>query len=261
MNPDWRNRYELAQEAAAKAGQHALNYFHGDFEVEWKADESPVTIADKEAEIMIRKIIGEKFPDDGFLGEELEDIPSTSGYRWILDPIDGTRSFVKGNPIWGTLVGLEYKGEQIAGVADAPALGISFRGLRGDGSYCNNKPIKVSDVDTLEKSHLFYSSLKWFMEKGNEGAFLELIHRTERQRGYGDFWGFMLVAQGSGELMFEYGCSPWDLCALAAIIAEAGGKLTDWEGNSTIYRRDVIASNGFVHDEALQIFTGKWPKK
>lgn len=260
MNADWRNRYEVAVEAAKQAGQHALQYFDTDFQIEWKKDESPVTIADKEAEQLLRKLISEKFPGDGFLGEEMPDVPSSSGYRWILDPIDGTRSFVRGNPIWGTLVGLEYKGEQIVGVAEVPSLQITFRALRGDGAYRNNKPIHVSDIDTLAKSHLYYSSLQWFMENGNEGAFLELIRRTERQRGYGDFWGFMLVAQGAGEIMFEYGCSPWDLSALAAILTEAGGKLTDWEGNSTIYRRDVMASNGLVHDEALGIFVGKWPK-
>src|SRR5579872_1046065 len=118
MNREWQARYEVAVVAARKAGQLALRYFAGEFTVEQKSDLSPVTVADREAEQLLRKALHAAFPDDGFLGEEYGDTPGTSGYRWVLDPIDGTRSFVRGIPLWGTLVGLEYKGEQIAGVAE-----------------------------------------------------------------------------------------------------------------------------------------------
>src|SRR5437764_9745398 len=146
MNADWRNRYEVALDAAKSAGQFALQYFDQGIAVEWKADDSPVTMADKGAEQLLRQTLLGKFPGDGFLGEEFGDTPGSSGYRWIIDPIDGTRSFVRGIPIWATLVGLEYKGEQIAGVVDVPAMGNTYRALRGDGAYRDDRPLHVSEV-------------------------------------------------------------------------------------------------------------------
>ena len=127
MNTEWRIRYEAAVEAARRAGQLAYRYFDQGIAVEWKHDASPVTVADREAEQLLRQTLGHAFPDDGFLGEEYGDTPGSSGFRWIIDPIDGTRNFVRGIPIWATLVGLEYKGEQIAGVAEAPGLRMTSR--------------------------------------------------------------------------------------------------------------------------------------
>lgn len=257
MNADWQNRYDLAIEAAKKAGQHALSYFDADVNVEWKKDDSPVTIADRQSEELLRKLILEKFPDDGFLGEEYGDTAGTSGYRWIIDPIDGTRSFVRGVPLWATLVGLEYQGESIIGVAEVPALKQTYRAMKGAGAYRDDRKIHVSDVDSLEKAHLYYSSFNWFLNAGKEGMFLDLIRETERQRGFGDFYGFVLVAQGAGDIMLEYGCHAWDLCALMAIVTEAGGKLTNWSNESTIYSHDVIATNGRLHETVLSKLTGK----
>jgi histidinol-phosphatase len=253
MKPDWRARYEVAVEAARAAGQLALRYFDTHLQVEWKEDHSPVTVADREAEALLRSTLLGKFPTDGFLGEESGDTPGASGFRWIIDPVDGTRSFVRGVPLWGTLVGLEYQGEQIAGVAEAPALGHTYRALRGDGAYRNDRSIHVSDVATLDKAHLFYSSVSWFVKAGRQDTFLRLAARTERQRGYGDFYGFVLVAQGSGDIMLEHGCHAWDLSALSAIVAEAGGRLTDWRGESNINHPDVVASNGRLHEPILKL--------
>ncbi len=253
MNPEWRTRYEAAITAAREAGRLALCYFQGDVAVEWKADLSPVTVADREAEALLRtKLVG-AFPGDGFVGEESGDTPGASGFRWIIDPIDGTRSFVRGIPLWGTLVGLEYKDEQIAGVIDVPALGLTYRALRGDGAFRNDRPIHVSDIATLAESQLFYSSLSWFDKAGARDVFLRLNEQTSRQRGFGDFYGFVLVAQGSGELMVEHGVHSWDVAGIKALIEEAGGRFTDWDGQPTIYRPDVIASNGKVHDQALNL--------
>jgi len=243
----------MAVDAARQAGALALRYFEADVTVEWKHDQSPVTVADREAEALLRRLLLGKFPGDGFLGEESGDTPGSSGFRWIIDPIDGTRSFVRGVPLWATLVGLEYRGEQIAGVAEVPALGHTYRALRGDGAYRGQRRIRVSDISCLDQAHLFYSSISWFVKAGCEGPFLELARRTQRQRGFGDFYGFVLVAQGSGELMIEHGVHPWDMAALKPILEEAGGRLTDWEDQPTIYRPDVIASNGRLHGEALKI--------
>jgi len=134
MNPAWRTRYDAAIDAAAKAAQLALRYFDIDVAVEWKLDDSPVSVADREGEQLLRNKLLGAFPNDGFLGEEFGDKPGSSGFRWIVDPIDGTRSFVRGIPVWGTLVGLEHHGEQIAGVVAAPALGHTWRALKGDGA-------------------------------------------------------------------------------------------------------------------------------
>jgi histidinol-phosphatase len=257
MNPHWRARYEVAVEAARQAGQLALRYFAGEFVVEQKADLSPVTVADREAEQLLRRTLHAAFPDDGFLGEEYGNTPGSSGYRWVLDPIDGTRSFVRGIPLWGTLVGLEHNGEQIAGVAEMATLGHTWRALRGDGAYCDDQRIHVSSVSNLSQALVFYSGLSWFVEAGREGDFLRLIRHTDRQRGFGDFYGFMLVAQGSGELMVEYGVHPWDVVALRPIIEEAGGRFSNWDGVPTIDRPDVVVSNGKLHDAALAVLNGR----
>jgi histidinol-phosphatase len=257
MNPEWRSRYEAAVEAAQRAAQVALGYFDTDVAVEWKHDQSPVTVADREAEALLRGTLLGKFPHDGFLGEESGDAPGSSGFRWVIDPVDGTRSFVRGIPIWATLVGLEYRGEQIAGVVEVPTLRQTFRALRGDGCYRNERRIRVSDVADLGKAQIFYSSLSWFIKAGCRDVFLDLVGRTERQRGFGDFYGFVLVAQGAGELMVEHGCHAWDLAATKALVEEAGGRFTDWHGGTDIFRPDVIASNGRLHTEALRILQGQ----
>jgi histidinol-phosphatase len=254
MNPEWRSRYETARTAAQQAGQLALRYFTGAFTVEWKQDQTPVTVADREAEQLLRATLLCRFPTDGFLGEESGDVPGSSGFRWIIDPIDGTRNFFRGIPIWGTLVGLEYKGEPIAGVVEAPALGHSYRALRGDGAYRGDRRIHVSKVGQLADATVFYTNLTWFQQAGCPEKFFELSARTQVQRGFGDFWGHVLVAEGCGELMVEHGVHIWDVAALQPIIEEAGGRFTDWEGTPTIHRPDVLTSNGHVHDEILRMF-------
>jgi histidinol-phosphatase len=256
MNPEWRARYEVAVEAARQAAALALHYFDAGLAVEWKQDQSPVTVADREAEAQLRTTLLGRFPQDGFLGEESGERPGSSGFRWIIDPIDGTRNFVRGIPIWGTLVGLEYRDEPIAGVCEVPTLGQTFRALRGDGAYRGERRLRVSDVAALDEAILFYSSLSWFVRAGRQEQFLDLAGRTQRQRGFGDFYGFVLVAQGSGEMMVEHGVHAWDVAALMPILEEAGGRLTDWDGNRTIHRPDVIASNGRLHDVTLGILNG-----
>jgi histidinol-phosphatase len=253
MNPEWRSRYELAVEAARKAGRLALKYFDTELTVERKGDQSPVTVADREAEQLLRGTLHQAFPGDGFLGEEFGETPGTSGYRWILDPIDGTRSFVRGIPLWAVLVGLEYRGEMIAGVADAAALGQTYHALRGNGAFRDERRIRVSDEADLSRALLFYTSLSWFMQAGHEQEFLQLVRGTDRQRGYGDFYGFVLVAQGSGEAIIEHGVHVWDVAAIKPIIEEAGGRFSDWDGQPNIHRPDVAATNGKLHDAVLRV--------
>jgi histidinol-phosphatase len=253
MIADWRTRYELAVETTQEAGQLALRHFDAGVVVEWKHDDSPVTLADRAAEKYLRETILAKFPDDGFLGEEYGDHPGTSGYRWIVDPIDGTRNFVRAIPLWGTLAGLTYQGKTIAGVVDVPALGHTYRALRGDGAYRGERRIHVSKVESLAAATIFYTSLSWFQRAKRMDSFLELSLRTQVQRGYGDFYGHMLVAQGSGDLMVEAGVHIWDVAAIQPIVEEAGGRFSDWDGNVTIERPDVVISNSVLHDAALKL--------
>jgi histidinol-phosphatase len=263
MNPDWQTRYDFMTRAAREAGQIALKYYPdlraGDFaaQIMWKQDNSPVTVADREAEAHLRQVLAAAFPDDGFLGEEYGDQPGRSGYRWIIDPIDGTRSFVRGIPHWATLVGLEYEGEAVAGVAYEPVFDRTYKALRGAGAFRDEKRIHVSKVDHLKESLLFYSSVAWFVKAGRQDQFLALAARSQRQRGYGDYYGHVLVAQGSGECMVEHGVHAWDVAALKVIVEEAGGRFTDWTGTPTIHTPDVIASNGRVHDAVLAILRGE----
>lgn len=253
MLSDWRARYDLAVTAAQKAGDLARGYYETTFDVEHKADSSPVTVADKSAEKLIREAVSAAFPTDGFLGEEYGDQPGTSGFRWIIDPIDGTKSFIRHVPIWATLVGLEYKGEQIGGVAYVPVFGMTYRALRGDGAYMNERKVRVSNVTALGESSLCYSSMGWFTRAGKERVFFDLYKRTKRQRGHGDFYGFVLVAEGAADIMVEHGVNPWDVAATKAIVEEAGGAFTDWRGTPTIHTPDVLATNGKLHAEVLGI--------
>jgi histidinol-phosphatase len=262
MNPDWQTRYDQMTRVAQEAGRIALNYYPdlkaADFaaQVIWKNDNSPVSAADREAEKHLRKELLEAFPDDGFLGEEYGDHAGRSGYRWIVDPIDGTRSFVRGIPHWATLVGLTYHGEPIAGVAVEPVLDRTYRALRGAGAYRDDKRIQVSPIDRLDDAILFYSSLAWFVKAGKQDVFLKLVAQTQRQRGFGDYYGHLLVAQGSGEIMVEHGVHAWDVAALKVIVEEAGGRFTDWTGRPTIDTPDVIATNGPLHETVLAILRG-----
>ena len=253
MNADWRNRYERAITAAQQAGRLALGYFDANVTVEWKHDQTPVTLADRQAEALLRTQLLGAFPGDGFLGEESGDTPGDSGFRWIIDPIDGTRNFVRGIPLWATLVGLDYKEEPIAGVAVLPALGQTYRALRGEGAFRDDRQIHVSKIAALSEAMMFYSSLSWFLKAGRQDVFIDLAKRVQRQRGFGDFYGFLLVAQGSGELMMEHGVHIWDIAAMKPIVEEAGGRLTDWDGQPNIHRPDVLASNGVLHEEILRL--------
>jgi histidinol-phosphatase len=259
LNPEWKARYEVAVEGAEDAGKLALSHFDCGVLVEWKADESPVTVADRQAETYLRQLIRKHFPNDSLLGEEHGEEVGSSGYRWIIDPIDGTRSFVRGIPLWGTLIGVEFQNELIAGVARVPPLGMTYRALRGDGAFRDNRRIHVSAIDDLSQAQLFYSGINWFQESGCIGSFLELAGATQRQRGFGDFYGFMLVAQGSGEIMVDHGVHAWDIAALKPIVEEAGGQFSTWSGRFDLYAADVIASNGKLHSRAIEVMSKHGP--
>ena len=223
-----------------------------------KADQTPVTQADREAEQAIVARLSAAFPDVGFLGEEF-GAQGAQGRRWIVDPIDGTKNFIRGIPYWATLIGLEEDGEVTLGVVHAPATGETLWAQRGRGAFANGEPLRVSGVDRLGEATLLHSSLNYVrrLPPGRYwDGFLRLVDLTDRQRGFGDYFAYTFVLRGQAELMLEADLQPWDLAPFAVLFEEAGGRLTDFEGRPTIYSGTVLASNGRLHAEALAALRG-----
>jgi histidinol-phosphatase len=255
VNPAWRERYEAAIDCARDAGQIALQYFDTSVKIDWKSDDTPVTVADREAEERLRSRLLARFPRDSFLGEENGETTGDSGFRWIIDPVDATRNYINNVPLWATLVGLEFRDEMIAGVVEAPALRQTWRALRGEGAFRDNRPIHVSSVSDLAKATVYYTSISWFTTAGQEPAFLNLVRKTQTQRGFGDWYGLVLVAQGSGDIMVDHGLKLWDLAAIKPIVEEAGGMMTDWTGRQRCTGPDVLVTNGKLHADTLAILS------
>ena len=244
-----------AVEAARAAGEIALRYYHGGVEVMIKPDQTPVTEADRQAEQAITAILGRAFPDWGFLGEEFGEAGSTET-RWIIDPIDGTKNFVRGIPVWAVLIALEERGEVTTGVVHNPATGDLFTARRGEGAFVNGRPIRVSDCNRMKEATLLHSGLPLLRAEGWWEGFLRLVDASYRTRGFGDYYGYGLLAEGKAEVYVEVDLKPWDIAAVKILVEEAGGRLSDFSGRATIYDGRVLASNGRLHDEALRLLNG-----
>jgi histidinol-phosphatase len=243
---------EAAVEAARAAGAIALKYFRGGFEVALKADDTPVTQADREAEQAIVEILRRAFPDYGVLGEEFGGSGSKD-VRWIIDPIDGTKNFVRGIALWATLIALEERGEVTVGVIHNPISGDLYTALRGDGAFLNGERIRVSDVGRLDRAALLHAGLRTLRQAGRWAQFVRLVDATERQRGFGDYVGYGLVAEGKAEIYVEVDLKPWDLAPCKLLVEEAGGRFTDLDGRPTIYTGSAVATNGHLHDAVLAL--------
>jgi histidinol-phosphatase len=225
-----------------------------DLKVETKPDLTPVTEADRAVEEMIRDELALDRPGDAVLGEEF-GTTGTGRRRWIVDPIDGTKGYARGIPVWATLIGLEVDGDLVAGVVSAPALGSRWSAARGHGAQRDGEPVTVSKVARIEDAHLAYDSVDAFESVGLEAEFLALARRCWRVRGFGDFWAHMLVADGSIDIAVEVGgLKVWDLAAVWVVVEEAGGRCTDLRGESRIDAGDVISTNGLVHDDVVAAF-------
>ena len=235
-----------------QVGRLTWDYFEKGVPTESKADDTPVTIADREGEQLIRQVISKHFPDDGFLGEEYGEQPGPSGFKWIIDPIDATKNFVRGIHLFGNLVGLEKDGEMVGGFTYVPAFNDLYYGIKGHGAFKNERPIHVSDVKTLDQAQLGYSGIDYFDRSNTTDAFLKVSRQVVRTRAFGDFFGFLQVASGVIEFVLEPTLSAWDIASLYNIVVEAGGTFTDWNGNDTIYNKSAIASNGHLHQTILE---------
>ena len=255
-------RLALALEAARQAGLITLEYFRrGWLAVERKADDSPVTAADREAEQHLRQCIAQAYPHDAIIGEEFPQQPGTTGYTWILDPIDGTKSFIHGVPLYGTLIGVEYQGHTAAGVIHIPALKETVYAARGQGAWYQHddqppQPARVSQTNRLSEGLFLTSEVENFYRTGRRGAYERLQAASRLSRSWGDCYGYMLVATGRAEVMVDPIAAVWDLAALAPIIEEAGGRFGDWQGRPTIYSGEAVATNALVFDEVLALLSG-----
>ncbi|MDQ4076773.1 MAG: histidinol-phosphatase [Chloroflexota bacterium] len=251
---DFRPYLDFAIDAAWQAGRLTLQYFQAAFDVEWKGDDSPVTVADRGAEELLRRLIEEKYPDHAIVGEEFgEDYREDATFRWILDPIDGTRSFIHGVPLYAVLVGLEVEGEMVVGVANFPGLNELVAAATGQGCRWNGRPCRVSQVERLSEALVCFTDAANFAAYNRAEVWERLAGALHTQRGWGDAYGHVLVATGRAEAMLDPIMSVWDCAALLPILQEAGGTFTDWEGNTTAYAGEAISTNGRVLKEILEL--------
>jgi histidinol phosphatase-like enzyme (inositol monophosphatase family) len=236
---------EFAVDLARGAGEITLQYFRQKPETSTKSDGSYVTIADREVESYLRKRIGERFPDDGILGEEEGELQGTSGRRWILDPIDGTFAFVHGVPLYGVLIAVEIEGEMKVGVVNIPALGEIVSAAKGLGCFLNGEAACVSKTAGLKDALLLSTSF---------GRVTELLQERARvSRTWGDCYGYVLVATGRADVMLDPVMNLWDCAPLLPIMEEAGGTFTDWRGVRTVDGGNAVATNGLLFEEVMSL--------
>jgi histidinol-phosphatase len=245
----------FAHRLADETDPMALDHFRGELTVTAKHDRTLVTQADTGIEERLRERISAAYPRHGILGEELGSDPGDGETRWILDPIDGTHNFVRGIEIWATLIAVERAGELLAAVVSAPALGRRWYASRGGGagsrSRDGERPIHVSAVARLADAQVLFSTLRSIDAGGHGNGLRRLAASAWRDRGFGDFWGYMLVASGSAEVMLEVGPTLWDLAAPALVLREAGGRITSLDGAESISGPTALATNGVLHEVVL----------
>ncbi|MBI4584987.1 MAG: histidinol-phosphatase [Planctomycetes bacterium] len=250
-----KREMEFAARLAEEAGAITLRYFQKGIEAQWKADATPVTIADLEAEKLIRERIRREFPQDGILGEEEETIPGTSGRQWIVDPLDGTKSFLQGVPLYGVLIALEGPEGPVVGAIGLPAVREILYAARGEGCFWNGRKARISAVAELKDACLVYTSFRNFDKAGPRfaAAFERLAGAARICRGWGDAYGYALVATGRAEAMLDPVINPWDIAPMIPILEEAGGTFTDWDGRRTIRSGNGLATNGRLLEAILKL--------
>ena len=248
----------LAHAACDEADAIARSTFRRDLEISTKPDRTLVTQADTAIERAIRARITASYPDHGLVGEEYGVEAGDAPTRWYIDPIDGTHNFVRGVPLFGTLLAVEQDGELQAAVLSAPALRERWWARRGGGSWAQGadsdepRRIRVSAVTSLEDAQILYGSGHEIEASGRAPGFASLLGSVWRERGFGDFWGYALLAEGAAEAMVEVDLSPWDAAAPTVLVEEAGGRVTDFEGRRSIDSGTFVASNGILHEEILE---------
>ena len=255
-----KNRLDIAGAAAEEAARVILDYYHQPkLKVHRKDDASPVTAADREAESVLRNRIAEAFPKDGILGEEQGETPGTSGWRWILDPIDGTKSFIHGVPLFGTLIAVEYEDQPVVGLIHFPALEEMVYAARGEGAWWvrasgETRRARVSDCEQLSEALVCATDTGTY---GDRRPVVDALQAAAKlSRTWGDCYGYALVATGRAEVMLDPAMKIWDAAAMLPILEEAGGTFTDWKGNATVRGNEGVATNGLLLKETLVVLGG-----
>jgi histidinol-phosphatase len=255
MNPLMERELELGLRLADLADEITLpRYRAADLRVEQKPDHTPVTEADRAAEKEMRKVLAEVRPDHGVTGEEFGAGGERAEWTWVLDPIDGTMNYVRGIPVWATLIALVRDGRPVMGVVSAPSLSRRWWAAVGLGSFVNGERIHVSLVHQLEMAQLSMNALRDFEEHGGYEAMNTLVHGVWRVRGFGDFWSHMLVAEGAVDVAVEALVKPWDMAAVQIIVEEAGGRFSDLSGTPDHASGSAVTTNGLLHDAVLAPF-------
>lgn len=257
----WERELEAARQAVAAASEIALGYRRRGVAAEAKADESPVTIADRECERAISSLLRQAFPGDGILGEEGAAAESSTGRRWIIDPIDGTRDFVRGNPVWAHLIGLEADGETVVGVACLPALGYLYHAAAGEGAWVRHatggpERLRVSGKARIEESVLFMCQLNNISKPPLAGRLVPWMSRFWAVRNFGGILDAMFLAAGMGEVWIEPKVAPWDLAAPKVILEEAGARFFNFDGGNSIHGGNGAACVPALEAEVRSFLAG-----
>lgn len=255
MQPDLLYNYlSFATQTAYLAGRLTLGYYQTGTAVDYKADNSPVTIADRMAEELIRSRIEQAYPGHAIVGEEfgLKESQGAS-QRWIIDPIDGTKSFMRGVPLYGVLLGLEIAGRVEVGAAYFPALDEMIAAASGLGCWWNGRPAHVSSVNELKQAYFSTTTVQAFEKHGRAGAFQRLMRSCYYQTGWSDAYGYLLVATGRVEMMLDPVMNVWDCGPFPPILSEAGGFFGDWKGNVTIYAHEALATTQVLLPHVVEL--------
>ena len=249
--PSLKELLNVAADAAYTAGRRTLAWYNAGVAIDTKHDNTPVTCADRDGEQMIRQIIGKYFPSHSILGEEHGSVTGDPNYKWIIDPIDGTKSFIHGVPLYGVLIGVEVRSRPCVGAVYLPATDELVLAADGLGCTYNGRAARCSATSDLKDATLLFTSATSLISRSD--AFETLASKTKLNRGWGDCYGYVMVATGRADIMLDYAINPWDCAPLVPILREAGGRFSTWSGDETIYGKDAFATNAALYEHVLSI--------
>lgn len=244
---------EFAIKTVEASNAISMKYYKKKIKFRLKENLSPVTVADVKSESFIISRIKEKYPKHSLLAEEHGNKDNEAEFKWIIDPIDGTKNFMRKYPFWGTLLALEYGGEIVLGVISMPAINEFIYAAKGKGCYYNDKKSKVSKIRSIKDSYLIHGGLDYILSEPYRNNFLNLVGQTNYNRGFGDCHGHSFIINGRAEMMIDPHVAPYDVAPIKICVEESGGRFTDMTGNETIYGGNALVTNGKIHDEVLRI--------